>query len=222
MSILGLSLFPRSPHRWGSPQNARYGAPRKFTMQISRCIFRSPAKTPTGDRRQKTHPSETVEQNVRPAKNNYVIAGEIHRRKRIEKVRAIMNRDIEVFLFRTLLRHLLFQKSIIAINLVYLYIFVTLNEWLSIPMQVLKCKIQISSRWKIPEYFSMRRKLEHFLRGQINFYWINTIFSYCISKRLAWKFCKHMNTNCKKELISYEIRRYKQIWICICWKIHKW
>lgn len=54
-------------------------------MQISRCIFRSLVKTRprTGDK--KTHPTETVEQNVRRAKNNYVIAGEIRRRKRVEK-----------------------------------------------------------------------------------------------------------------------------------------
>jgi len=73
---------PRESPRTRSSK--RYGAPRKFTMQISRCIFRSPAKT-TGERhrRQKMHPAETAGQNAGRARNNYVIAGEIHRRERL-------------------------------------------------------------------------------------------------------------------------------------------
>lgn len=40
----------------------------------------------------KMHPTETAEQNVRRAKNNYVIAGEIHRRKKeSRKVHAVMS-----------------------------------------------------------------------------------------------------------------------------------
>lgn len=112
---------PSIPQAPSLPLFRRGRSPRNVTVHRANLlckladVFSIPQrKHRPGTVGKKMHPTETAEQNVRRAKNNYVIAGEIHRRKKTSrKVRAVMSVG-RIFIWD--LPWNLFWKSIIVTN----------------------------------------------------------------------------------------------------------